>query len=125
MIFGFENETAPLNDIEKKAAKIIAGQMVQWHTGSDKSVTAQQISNGMAQCFADFRDGNGRPYLNGARVRKIVNYIRTSGLCPRLIASSKGYYVSNDRNELNEYITGLYARANAIKAVANAMEAGL
>lgn len=122
MITGFELETAPLNEKEQTAARIIAECLQLHHVGSRKAVTAQHICNSLAKFSEVFRDAKGRPYLNGARVRKIVNFIRTTGQCPRLIASSKGYYVSNDRREITEYITGLRARAQAIEAVAKAME---
>ena len=122
MINGFENETAPLNETEQTAARIISECLQLHHVGSHKAVTGQYIANSLAKFSEVFRDAKGRPYLNGARVRKIVNFIRTTGQCPRLIASSKGYYVSNDRREITEYITGLRARAQAIEAVAKAME---
>ena len=121
MITGFEEETAPLNDIEFKAASIITYCMYKGHVGSDRAVTGQHICNALASQDAMFRNANGKPYLNGARVRKIMNYVRTSGMCPLLVASSKGYYVSKDRNEIVEYIASLRSRAQAIIAVADAM----
>lgn len=122
MLTGFEQETAPLNAIELRAARIIAYCLITGHTGADKAVTAQHICNAMAKQSAEFRDEKGRPYLNGARIRKIVNHLRVTGACPRLIASSKGYYISNDRQEITEYIQSLYARAEAILAVAKQMQ---
>ena len=125
MITGFEQETAPLNEIELRAAEIISYCLNKGHVGNTKAVTAQHICNALAQQDARFRTEGGKPYLNGARVRKIMNHLRTSKICPRLIANSKGYYISNDHNEITEYIISLRARAAAINAVADAMSAAM
>ena len=117
MINGFEQETAPLNDIELCAAETIARSLKANHIGADKAITADYMCKAMAQ-FPIFRTPNGKPYLNGARIRKIVNHIRLTGMCPNLIASSKGYYVSEDKSEILEYVNGLRERANAINQVA-------
>lgn len=58
--------------------------------------------------------------LSGARLRKIVNHIRTNGLLP-LIATSKGYYVSYDRSEIEKQIESLKQRANSINNCANGL----
>lgn len=125
MITGFEQETAPLNEVELYAAKIIDCCLKRGHIGQEHAVTADHIGKSLAAQNMAFRDAKGRPYLTGARIRKIVNYLRTSRICPRLIASAKGYYISNNPEELTEYITSLRQRASAIQAVADAMSAAL
>jgi len=47
------------------------------------------------------------------RLRKCSNYIRTNGILP-LIATSQGYYVSYDKQEINSQIQSLVERANSI-----------
>lgn len=125
MITDFEEYTAPLNDIELHAAQIIARCLNISHIGKEKAVTAQHICNSLAQYDMEFRDAKGRPYLNGARIRKIVNHLRMTGTCPTLLASSKGYYISTNREEIAGYIDGLIARASAINGVAAAMQSRL
>ena len=122
MLFGFEEQTAPLNDIELNAANIIADCLSRHHVGRGNAVTGAHIGNSLAQYAVEFRDQKGRAYLTGPRIRKIINYIRSNGMCPRLIASSNGYYVSNDRDEIDAYITSLRERASAITAIANKLE---
>lgn len=51
--------------------------------------------------------------LTGPRLRKLCNYIRSNSLIP-LIATSKGYYTSYDREEIRRQVQSLYDRANAI-----------
>jgi len=56
------------------------------------------------------------------RIRKIVHALRVSGKIPFLLANSKGYYRSNSRAEISEYITSLKERAKSISQVAAALE---
>jgi hypothetical protein len=51
--------------------------------------------------------------LSGVRLRKLVNYIRSNGLLP-LIATSKGYYVSYDKEIIELQIKSLNQRAQSI-----------
>lgn len=57
--------------------------------------------------------------LTGARVRKIVNFIRTNKLIINLIATSKGYYIENDPEKLEKYKESLQQRVNEITRVLN------
>lgn len=54
-----------------------------------------------------------------ARVRKIINHIRTQKLVKNLIATSKGYYIEVDQNKIKNYVESLRQRASAILEVAN------
>jgi len=122
MINKFENETAPLNKIELSAAAIIASALYKFHIGEEKAVNAQHICNSLAERFPQYRTTKQTPYLTGARIRKIINHIRINNLCPNVVASSKGYYVSNNAQELQEYVQSLRQRAAAINAVADALD---
>jgi hypothetical protein len=59
--------------------------------------------------------------FTNVRLRKCCNYIRKNGLLP-LIATSKGYYVSTDKNEINKQIESLEQRASAILRSANGLK---
>jgi hypothetical protein len=59
--------------------------------------------------------------LSEPRLRKIVNHIRSFGLLP-LIATSNGYYVSYDKEEIQNQITSLHERANSIMNCAVGLE---
>ena len=56
--------------------------------------------------------------MTGARLRKIVSHIRVSGKLP-IIATSKGYYVSYDAEEIRNQVKSLEERAARILAAAN------
>ena len=64
--------------------------------------------------------GRKQPHLSGARLRKLVNHIRTNGMLP-LIATSQGYYVSHDKEDIENQINSLRQRARSINACADGM----
>lgn len=55
------------------------------------------------------------------RLRKLCNFIRARGMLP-LIATSKGYYVSYDREEIRKQIQSLEERAGGIMAAADGLK---
>lgn len=58
------------------------------------------------------------------RLRRCANYIRSNSMLP-LIATSEGYFVSEDRTEIERQIKSLYERASAIKSCADGLKAFL
>lgn len=60
--------------------------------------------------------------ITDARIRKIINYIRVNKLIVNLLATSKGYFISNDFEEINKYKESLIARANSILNLAKSYE---
>ena len=64
--------------------------------------------------------GIDMPKINGARLRKMINYMRCNSSLP-IISTSKGYYVSYDVEEIGAMITSLSQRAEAIEAAANGL----
>lgn len=58
--------------------------------------------------------------ISEPRLRKICNHIRSNGLLP-LIATSNGYYVSYDRDEIAAQIRSLRERADSINNCANGL----
>lgn len=55
--------------------------------------------------------------MTGARLRKMVNFIRVNGLLP-VIGTSRGYYVSYNKAELAMAIDSLEERARSISNAA-------
>jgi hypothetical protein len=68
-----------------------------------------------------FNERNGDIKLSGVRLRKIVNYIRSNSLLP-LIATSKGYYISYDREIILSQIKSLKQRSFSIDNCANGLK---
>lgn len=107
MIEGFEKYTYELTDQEKE---ILPGMVegLKRKIGSNNAITNKSI------CDAYKKIGKK---IDPPRVRKLIHYIRINGLVPRLVASSKGYYVANNKEDLNRYITSLEQREAAIKSI--------
>ena len=108
MIKGFSNETSPLNDYELRVLLpvILAGL-------KDKQGKRNAVTNGYI--IGRLKQQGYR--IDAARLRKIINHIRTNDLIPGLIATSEGYFLAEDEQELMDYEDSLRGREEAIKAV--------
>ena len=113
MITGFEELTEPLTETEQNVylPPIMAGLQVK--VGRGNAVTNKDIVRGLKK--------NCGINISEARVRKIINHIRNNDLVPCLIATSKGYYVAETQEEVDDYIDSLKGRLDAIAAVAQSM----
>jgi hypothetical protein len=108
---GFEDITHELTDDERALLpKFIRGFRNKF--GPDNAVTNKQI-------IAGFKASGTK--ISDARVRKIINYIRTHDIVPGLVATSKGYYVTRDPMTIKKYIQSLDARIREIQRVRDAM----
>ena len=113
MLNGFEKQTKKLNDYEKDVLLPIMVKCLQRKVGKENAITNAVMCEKM----------NERGYqITESRVRKIINYIRTQWLVPRLMATNAGYYVTNDECELRAYIASLKGREDAIRAMRHAVE---
>ena len=108
MIKGFSNETSPLNDYELRVLLpvILAGL-------KDKQGKRNAVTNGYI--IGRLKQQGYR--IDAPRLRKVVNHIRTNDLIPGLIATSEGYFLAEDEQELMDYEDSLRGREEAIKAV--------
>ena len=105
MISGFNEQPHELADLELRVAK----QLVP--------ILKEHIGEAMAITNAELRiHAQG---ISPARIRKVINYIRTRHLVFNLVATSNGYYVERDPVKLRIYVESLRARAAAINAVAD------
>ena len=105
MIKNFERETSPLSDYEKEELVPLVVQVLQHCKGKKYALSNKNFIS---------RWGGGHK-LNPARFRKVVNYVRNKGLIKGLIATSKGYYIAQSRQELENYIKSLQGREDAVK----------
>lgn len=106
MINGFEEQTHELTQYELQLVPLFV-QSFKTKIGSENAVTSREIVERMKPRFK----------MSDARVRKIVNHIRTSGLLPNLIATSKGYFITENLEELEQYEMSLAQRAMEILRV--------
>jgi len=113
MLQGFEIETQPLTEYERNALLPVIVNALKLKLGKDKAVKNSEIVTGMKAWGYKITE---------ARVRKIINHIRTNGLVSGLMATSNGYYIATHRTELKEYIESLRGRELAIRTVRQNME---
>lgn len=107
MTKGFDNETAPLTGYETWVLlpQLISG--LKTKQGRRSAVTNRYIVSRLKGSFK----------ISEARVRKIINHIRTNDLIPGLIATSDGYFIAEAESELLEYEESLKGREDAIREV--------
>lgn len=105
MLNGFEEETAPLSENERELLPYII-PLLERCVGKKNAVKSHDIS------FYLSHTPGAR--VDGPRIRKIINHIRTNGLVSCLVATSSGYYVAETEQELLDYEESLNTRATAI-----------
>lgn len=108
MIKGFSNETSPLNDYELRVLLPVILQGLKDKQGKRNAVTNTYIVGRLKK--AGFS-------INDARLRKVINHIRTNDLLPGLIATSEGYFLAQSAQELMDYEDSLRGREEAIREV--------
>lgn len=113
MLKGFEDFTAELSDYERETLLPLFIQSFTPRVGRSKAVTNKEIVAALKKKGYKISD---------ARVRKIINHIRTHDLVKGLIATSDGYYVSHDITEVADYCDSLAGRENEIHRVRESME---
>lgn len=107
MLPGFEIETRPLTEEEKKLLpRIIYG--LSKRIGVESAISNRKICETLSKKGIEVTE---------VRIRKIINHIRMRNLVPGLLANGKGYYVSCDPVEVKKYIESLSGREKAIRGV--------
>lgn len=109
----FEPETSKLSEYEMDELMPVIVKCLQNKVGKENAVSNRFMVEKMQEHGYD---------ISEVRVRKIINYIRIHGLIEHLMASNKGYYITEDKNEMSNYIQSLIGREEAIHEVREAME---
>lgn len=107
MITNFEEITCDLTKEEKKIIPVIISKL-------KKHSVKNPIKSFEIVKFIYKETGYK---LGQPRFRKICNFIRCNSIIP-LIATSRGYYVSRSKAELEKQISSLFERSDAIVAAA-------
>jgi carbamoylphosphate synthase small subunit len=112
MLTGFETITHELTEQEMKFVPAIVAHL-SLRKGKVNAITNQALS--------EYLKVRSIGSVAGARMRKLINYIRHKHLVPALIATSAGYYIAETPAEIEAYITSLDGRANEIIRIADVM----
>jgi len=111
MINGFELETAPLNDDEKALVPVIIKGLYE-RKDSSLAIKGALICKRVSANYSK---------LTEPRLRKITNFLRSEKILP-VIATSKGYYISYDKEEIQKQIDSLTQRKEAIENAINGLK---
>jgi hypothetical protein len=115
-VTNFEEHTHELTSEEMEILPIVVHGFRNYK--KDNPIKSELIVKRMNE-FLSARGFKTR--MNGPRLRKIVNYIRTNGLLP-LIATSHGYFTSDCTETIAEQIKSLQERANSIQRCAEGLK---
>lgn len=111
MLKGFEEETAPLNEQELRLVPMFV-KGLETKLGAKRAITNKAMAAGFAKWGIT---------ISSSRVRKIINHIRTNNLVSNLVSTSKGYYIAQTKEEVDNYLQSLSKRIDAQQAVLNAL----
>lgn len=120
MVTNFEEQTKPLSEEELKLVPYLIKGFKD--KTKDRPIKANDIISKF-NAFVDEINPNNKTHLrkiNEVLLRRLINHIRTHSLMP-ILASSKGYYVSYDKNEITAQIKSLNERANSIYSCSNGL----
>jgi hypothetical protein len=110
MVTNFEEITKELSDEECKYIYLLVTGFQ--NRTKDNPIKAPDLIKSINTFVAEQRP-DIKKKLSEPRLRKLCNYIRSYSLIP-LIATSKGYYVSYDKEEIQNQIHSLMDRGQAI-----------
>lgn len=119
MIQNFEEITQTLTPEERKLIPLIIQGMEKYT--KKNPIKEPQIIKSLNERLSSL--GLSKK-VTGARLRKLVNFIRRHGLAP-IISTSRGYYTSWDKQEILNQINSLNDRAEGILVAANGLKSFL
>lgn len=107
MLKNFEKITIELTNQELEYVEFL-GQWFLQNKGKENTVKNGDIAKLIKTAFDK--------KIVESRVRKVVQFLRTNGF-PGLIATSSGYFYTDDISEIESWITSLKQREAAIRAI--------
>lgn len=124
MVTGFEEFSYELTELEQQ--KIYPKFIEAWKGRVvNELIKTNDMISGMQNWIVkqNITTSKGKIYkMTGPRMRKIIHCARVKGDLPNMIATSKGYFRSDDPQEIKNFIKSCRERANSFLEVANAME---
>lgn len=105
---GFEEITKNLTPEERQIVRHLVNGFHN-HRGRKNAIKQSKISESLKTKFG--------LVVKPARFRKMVNFIRKSGLVSCLCSTSNGYYKANKPQEIQQTILSLTQRVREINAV--------
>ena len=114
-ITNFEDHTNELNDKELEILPLVIHSFRKYD--KDSPIKSADIVKKM-NIYLIQREYTIK--MTGARLRKMVNFIRSNSLLP-LIATSRGYFTSKNKDTVEKQIKSLLERERSIENCANGL----
>jgi carbamoylphosphate synthase small subunit len=127
MVTGHEGRTFELTPLEIE--KILPIVITTWKTKSiNEYVNMRDMVKGLNKYFKQYpiqqtlKNGKKKVVVvTDVRMRKIIHHIRVEGIITNLVANSKGYFLTDQEEELHKFAKSCKERANSFNAVYKAM----
>lgn len=113
MLKGFEQQTSPLNDYELGTLLPLIIRGLRTKVGAGMVIAGSTIVRKMKA--AGYK-------LDGPRLRKIINHIRANDLIIGLVSTGNGYFVATSADEIDDCISSLQGRVDAIQSNIDALK---
>jgi len=117
MIRTFEEYTSEMSSDEKEFIMPALIKILAVSIGRKNAVTNMEIINSINYLLKD-----DSIKTCGPRIRHMIHVLRVSHTIPFLVASSKGYHISNDTEEIETYIGSIDDRLRSIYALRRALK---
>lgn len=114
---GFEEITHELRGNEISIVLPLLTEMLQKHVGK-----ANAISN---STLRQYLFDQHKITISDSRIRKVIEVIRHSFAVENVVAGARGYFVAQTPDELQEWLTSVRQRRNAITTIITAGERSL
>jgi hypothetical protein len=128
MIRNFEEYTSQMSEVENKYILPRIIQILSLKIGKEKAISNRDIINNInfynPIYYEYIKDGKSygcKVKTSPARVRHMIHVLRVSDTIPFLVASANGYYISNDKEEIETYIKSIDDRLRSIYQIRKAL----
>ena len=116
MLKDFEKITENLNDKEKYTLLPLIVKGIKRYKGKQNAISASVIIKRINE------SGRlGKYKLNPVKLRKVIQVIRVNGLILNLCSCSKGYYIANNIQEIDDCIESLEQRISQQELVVKSL----
>lgn len=124
MIRTFEEYTEELTEDEVKYILPKLQIILTLAIGKEKALTNKQIVSDLNSYNRPFPCDETQKHIKTSepRIRKMIHILRVSDAIPFLIATSGGYYISNDKKEIETYIGSIDDRLRSIYQIRRALK---
>jgi hypothetical protein len=123
MIRNFEEYTAELSEDEAKYIMPHLQKLLTLAIGKERAITNKQIIRDFINNpIVRTDDGTKSIKTSEPRIRHMIHILRVSDAVPFLVATSHGYYISNDKQEIEEYMGSVDDRLRSIYQIRRALK---